>query len=182
MKTLIAAAALAALLPAAALAQSQEVRQERRVIVAGPGMHMEIGEDGLTREQFMARHTEMFARMDADGDGRVTREEMRAHHETMMSEHGGRMGMMMMRPGDGHGAHHGPGSVMVMRHGDGDGERRMRVFEMRHDGPGLDADGDGRISLEELTAPLRRHFQEMDADGSGYLEAGERGHMGHHRE
>ena len=75
MKLTFAAVALAALIPAAA--QAQETRVEERVVVmAGPGGPMEIGEDGLSREAFTARHNEMFDRLDADHNGRVTREEM----------------------------------------------------------------------------------------------------------
>ncbi|WP_296819459.1 hypothetical protein, partial [Brevundimonas sp.] len=53
----------------------------------------------------------------------------------------------------------------------------VRVFEFRHDGdgPGLDADGDGRLTFEELSAPIRRHFDEMDANDDGFIDDSERG-------
>lgn len=40
----------------------------------------------------------------------------------------------------------------------------------------LDANGDGRVTEEEFLAPMREGFRKMDADGSGALEEGERGH------
>lgn len=189
MKLIIVAAGLAALLPAAAQAQDREVREERRVIIAGPGHRMEIGDEGITRDAFMARHAEAFTAMDSNSDGRVTPDEMRAHHEAMMPEiaelrreHGG----------------HGPADIVIRRRGaegaDGDvvmferrlggpghpighGDGEVRVFQFRHDGegPGLDADGDGRLTFEELAAPLRRHFGEMDANGDGFVDESERG-------
>ncbi|MBU1325275.1 MAG: EF-hand domain-containing protein [Alphaproteobacteria bacterium] len=42
----------------------------------------------------------------------------------------------------------------------------------------LDADGDGRVTEDEFLAPMREGFRKMDADGSGALEAGERGGSG----
>ena len=189
MKTMIVAAGLLALLPAAAQAQDREVREERQVIVVGgPGHRMEIGDEGLTREAFSAHHAEMFASMDADSNGVVTRDEMRAFHERMMPE------MAEMR---GHHGPGGPGNIVIRRHGaegeDGDvvmferqlgdgehmehGDGHVRVFQFRHDGdgPGLDADGDGRLTFEELAAPIRRHFDEMDANDDGFVDDSERG-------
>lgn len=189
MKILIIAAGLAALMPAAAQAQDQEVREERRVVVLGePGHRMEIGDEGLTREAFAAHHAEMFASMDADSNGVVTRDEMRAFHERLMPEiaelrgpHGpdGPGNIVIRR----HGGGHEDGDVVVFRHRLGDGEGveledgQVRVFEFRHDGEGhgLDADSDGRLTFEEMVAPMRRHFDEMDANDDGFVDDSERG-------
>ena len=46
-------------------------------------------------------------------------------------------------------------------------------YSLRH--VGMDYDGDGRVSEEEFLAPMRDAFREMDKDGSGSLEEGERG-------
>ena len=74
--------------------------------------------------------------------------------------------------------HGGPGghAMMAGTHAQGGpGER----IEIRRVGPGgehdLDADNDGRISEAEFSAPLREAFARMDADRSGFIEAGERG-------
>lgn len=189
MKIVIAAAGLMALLPAAAQAQDREVREERRIVIAGPGHRMEIGDEGITREAFMARHAEAFAAMDSNGDGRVTPDEMRAHHEAMAPE------IFALR-GDHPGP--GPGDIVIRRRGadgaDGDvlmfqrrldgpphpmahGDGEIRIVEFRDGGQGrgLDADGDGRLTFEELAAPLRRHFAEMDANGDGVVDESERG-------
>lgn len=85
----------------------------------------------------------------------------------------------------------GEGAVVFREHSDGAGEARIvrhlrrggspgdRVEIVALDGPGsdrsLDADGDGRLSEGEFTAPLRNAFAEMDADRSGFIEEGERG-------
>ncbi len=69
----------------------------------------------------------------------------------------------------------GPAPVWAGAHAaGGPGEH----IEIRRMGPGgendLDADNDGRISEAEFTAPLREAFARMDADRSGFIEAGER--------
>lgn len=90
---------------------------------------------------------------------------------------------IVMRGGPGAPPHlmppmppHGPGAG----HGEG-----FHVFTHRMDGPvgaailegpgDMDRDGDGRVTEAEFLAPLREAFTRMDADGSGALEAGERG-------
>ncbi|MBN8552314.1 MAG: hypothetical protein J0L52_05410 [Caulobacterales bacterium] len=244
MKTILAVAALTALIPAAA-AQAQEVRREERVVVlAGPGSPMEIGDEGLTREAFAARHMAMFERLDADHDGVVTRDEM----EAMAQAHGagghglrfhGVDGEEIQLDGDGEWTsedglrrivirRHGPGAegapmiidgetidieggeggerrIVIRRRGpDGetvdvhegpgewsgaDGERRIiigglgpeggerHVMVFRHEGEGgLDADGDGRWTFEEMAAPIREHFNQLDANHDGFVDAAEREH------
>jgi hypothetical protein len=200
MRVLFAAVALAALIPASAQAQETRTEERRVVVMGGPGGHMEIGEDGLTREAFLARHQEMFARLDADGNGVVTREEMHA----MAEAHGD--GPMRIRHPGGEG---GPGErdVVIIRRGpdgetinveggpgewtseDGhrriiiggpdqegeDGERHVMVFRHSAEG-GLDSDGDGRWTFEEMVAPMREHFNQLDANGDGFVDESERRH------
>ncbi len=211
MRVLFAAVALAALIPASAQAQETRTEERRVVVMGGPGGHMEIGEDGLTREAFMARHTEMFARLDADGNGVVTREEMHA----MAEAHGdGPMRVRLHGPGGEGGpmVFHGEGGpgerdVVIIRRGpdgetinveggpgewtseDGhrriiiggpghegeDGERHVMVFRHSAEG-GLDSDGDGRWTFEEMVAPMREHFNQLDANGDGFVDESERRH------
>ena len=74
--------------------------------------------------------------------------------------------------------HGGPGGhAMGGPHGEGGPGERIEIRRMG--GPGgeqdLDVDDDGRISEAEFSAPLREAFARMDADRSGFIEAGERG-------
>ncbi len=82
-------------------------------------------------------------------------------------------GRVMVSSGEpgGHGAHG------TAPHGEGGPGERIEIRRMG--GPGgahdLDADNDGRVSEAEFSAPLREAFTRMDADRSGFIEAGERG-------
>lgn len=251
MKLFYAAAIAALMIPASA--QAQDVRREERVVVmAGPGGPMDIGDEGLTREAFLARHTQMFEHLDADHNGVVSREEMAAMHARMGAEHGPGMegpghGAMVFRGDDGEpvtldengewtsedgsrrivvrrreagdgplvleaetidveGGAGGERRIVIRRRGPGgetvdvhegpsewtgtDGERLIiggpgapgeggerHIMVFRHDSEGgLDTDGDGRWSFEEMTAPIREHFNQLDANGDGYIDASERDH------
>ena len=56
-----------------------------------------------------------------------------------------------------------------------DRERHVMVF--RHDSEGgLDVDGDGRWSFEEMVAPMREHFNQLDANSDGFVDESERRH------
>jgi hypothetical protein len=138
-----------------------------------------------------------FARMDADGDGRLSTGELSALHGpdgdgNVMVFRGGPDGeagvhrFELRRPGGDQEEREivirgpgGPGMPMII-HGpghDGPGESRIEVRTVG--GPGhqaeMDSDGDGRISEAEFTSPLREAFARMDADHSGFIEDGERG-------
>lgn len=76
--------------------------------------------------------------------------------------------------------HGGPGGrIVALADPDGEGGSGERVRIRRLGGPGgwsdLDTDNDGRISEAEFLAPMREAFARMDADGSGFIAAGERG-------
>jgi len=90
----------------------------------------------------------LFRGIDANGDGRVTSDEMRAHHEKLMAAHGG--GHMGPPPG-GHG---GPPPG---------GPHGPPRFE------DLDSDHDGAVTLAEFQAKLEQHFAMFDANKDGVL-------------
>ena len=69
--------------------------------------------------------------------------------------------------------------MIRMPHGDmGPGEHRIRVHALGEGHGEMDKDGDGKISEAEFLGPLREAFVRMDADRSGFIEAGEHG-QGH---
>ena len=87
----------------------------------------------------------MFAKADTDKDGRLSQDEMRAHHRMMG------------------GSHHGRGGP----HGDGGPPPGGR-------GPmHMDTDGDGAITLAEAEAALEGHFAQADANRDGSVTRAE---------
>lgn len=178
LKILAAGAALAALVGVhhasaqtaeAPAAPGAEVRREVVVIQGGGPGKMDANGDGeITREEFMAPHGEMFSRMDKNGDGKVTAEEMQAMHP----------------PG---GGHRGPGGrdVMIFRGGPqaggpvwvegAPGEQRVEVRMM---GPGgghgaMDKDADGFVSRAEFDAAHAEMFGKLDTDKDGRVSDAE---------
>ena len=120
------------------------------------------------------------------------------HFEMRRAHPGGGAGEHAAHAGDGEartmvfvGGRSGPGGEReIVIHGGPDGHAMMggphgeggpgeRIEIRRMGGPGgendLDADNDGKISEAEFSAPLREAFARMDADHSGFIEAGERG-------
>ena len=92
----------------------------------------------------------MFAKVDANKDGRATHEEVRAHHEAM---------------GKGHGGGHGGRGDHGDRGGEG-GPPRGGPMEM-------DKDGDGALTLAEVEAGLGAHFAKADANRDGQVTQAE---------
>lgn len=135
-----------------------------------------------------------FADIDSNHDGMISQAEFdafRAAHkpEVRMQGPGG---MPEGRGPEGRGFEgRGPGGwggpPMMMRerrfggHGEGfggmggmDGARGERIIDL------LDANNDGKVSFDELVAPLKRRFNRMDANHDGFLSSDEL-HKGHER-
>ncbi len=97
-----------------------------------------------------------FADVDADGDGKITQDEMQVHHAAQFS----------MADTDGNGAL-SPDEMLARAQ-----ERMAR--RVSHMIKRLDGDGDGELSMEEMG---KRHkggmFAQMDSDGDGAISAEE---------
>jgi len=69
-----------------------------------------------------------------------------------------------------------PGRMILERTEGMPANRRVEAIHIGGPGHGrLDTDGDGKVSEAEFMAPLREAFTRADADGSGFIEEGERG-------
>lgn len=140
------------------LKEGGDVPGDRIIIHSGPGggdpaRRLELRRPGTSGSRVESEVRTLILGGGGDPGGR---------HEIVVSRSGGEDGPHVIRfPGGGSGSH----SATVHRFG----------------GPGgddIDADKDGRISEAEFTGPLREAFARMDADRSGFIEAGERGEGG----
>ncbi|RMD89249.1 MAG: EF-hand domain-containing protein [Alphaproteobacteria bacterium] len=147
---------IALLLAASALALSAGVAVAAHPEDDGgkhPGMErMDANKDGkIDRGDFIARHKEMFSRLDLDGNGTVTPKEMHAAHEKMRAEREKRREAEMFSRLDSDGDGKISESELVAR-----GEKAFAD---------LDDDGDGVLSREELRHGMmdrmmqRRHMR-----------------------
>ena len=139
----------------------------------GPGggmMSADTDQDGkISRAEFMAQSAERFIKLDTNGDGRISGDEMKAMMERMREggRMGGRRGMggeaagaMMPPPPPPPGAEGGPISG---RHGHHGGGRLAR----------LDTNQDGKISRDEMRADADKHFDKLDTNGDGFIDKAE---------
>lgn len=119
-------------------------------LMAFPVAAIAADDQGMTLEQMQAKTAERFQRMDADKDGRVTRDERKAAWGDMRKGHDG-MGRDGMGPGG-----YGPG--------------RMGGHMMKE----IDTNSDGMISRDEFMTGADRMFSRLDADGDGQITEAER--------
>lgn len=171
-----------------------------------------------TRDQVVAHVREMFAKLDGNKDGSVTREEADAAHQAMTSEirqkftkrlavaHPDRGAMFDKLDTNKDGSIsrqefvsakpeiHRESRAFVMRDGEGPvevggapGAPGVKVMRFHHSGFGMgmhkemferaDANHDGRVSLQEMTAAALQHFDAADANHDGKLTPDERMRM-----
>lgn len=178
-KTYLAAAVIlmGAGMIAPVIAQTQDAPPAEAPADMGSGMGMGMGMGGMGG---MGGHSPMFDfdGADANSDGKVTKEELTAFRQTMMSG--------TDADGDGLISAEELAAHMKARMGARIDERaKARVADQ-------DLNGDGKLSAEELIAPpmASRMFDRLDADGDGAVSKEEvanaqemmRGRMGGHGE
>ncbi|WP_370238207.1 hypothetical protein [Brevundimonas sp.] len=201
---------------------SPPIRTESRVVfvAADPDGENGLDRDGdgfVSRAEFARPMDEAFAGMDANGDGRLSSEELQHRsgapgmdHDVRVITMGGPEMSWTSAP-EGAGPHRielrraegedveveSHSFVFVGQDGEvtTEGEGPVRILVRRTDGlpitgehrvewisegggADMDANGDGRVTEAEFLAPMREMFGQLDADGSGVLEEGERGGNG----
>jgi hypothetical protein len=142
---------------------------------SGPGPDR-APEGDVTRQQVIARTDEMFSRLDANHDGRVTRDEARARGERRRDEMRQNMFERLDANHDGsisreefaaaHERHEGPG-----RPGGPDGPGGPGHHRGMHGGAMFGAEG---ITLEQMRARALERFDRADANHDGILTVAER--------
>ncbi len=124
------------------------------------------GDGKVTKEEVDAYRANRFAEVDADGNGEVSLEEFKAEAVARAEERAAEMFARLDADGDG------VLSRDVLESNDRRGAMAGRMFDR------LDTDGDGAVSKEEVEAAMMRRA-EMHGPGKG---RGEHGHMEPHGE
>jgi len=111
----------------------------------GPMAMFDADSNGaITLAEARAGAARMFAGADVNKDGRATHEEMMAFHGRMGDHH---------RGGEHKGGHDGPGPRGGPMH--------------------LDADGDGALTLAEVSSGIDAHFAKIDSNRDGSIDEAE---------
>jgi hypothetical protein len=117
----------------------------------GPGGHDPMtmfdkdGDNALSLAEIRQGAQAMFAQHDSNKDGRISQDEMRAHHDKMG------------------GARHGSGGPHKAGGPAPGGRGPMH----------MDSDGDGAVSLAEVQSKLESHFARADANSDGSVTRAE---------
>lgn len=118
------------------------------------------GDGQVSRQEFQDGVTARFASMDTDSSGAVSKTEFLAPVEARFTQ--------MDADGDGFI----DDDEKPEKRGRF-GRRRKEAAGAAADAPGRDADGDGRVSLEEALEPRTRAFAELDENGDAALDQAE---------
>jgi Ca2+-binding EF-hand superfamily protein len=124
--------------------------------LGGPGRHgggmmmaADTNHDGvITRAEYDAQAADRFAKLDANGDGQVSPDEMKA---AMGRMRGGQDGAAPHPAAQGPMGHHRHGDLMTR----------------------LDTNHDGRISRDEMRAQADARFDKLDTNHDGFIDKAE---------
>lgn len=193
MKKLIISAALAATsLTGVAVAAQQQPAPAGRHHFDG-----DANNDGIaTREEVLAAVDARFARQDADKNGQLSTDEMKAghdgHHKDKHGKRGGRMMKRLDTNGDGQlsDAEKQTGRAKLEARLDTNGDGTVSADERQaarakwqgHRGGDMhgrmmarvDTNKDGQVSQAEFRAMALDHFAKADANGDGRIDQAER--------
>jgi len=123
----------------------------------GTGVMAQVGPGEGERGPRMA---EMFAAIDADGDGKVTQEEIAAHRAAMFAA--------ADTNSDGSLSTDELAARELARFNETMPERTARMLERR------DANGDGSLQADEIAGgPMEDHFARIDTDDDGAISQAE---------
>lgn len=140
-----------------------------------------MGDKAISKSEFLAKHGEMFDKMDANHDGKLDSADRAAHMGQMFdmidSDHNGSLSraefaaMHQRGPAGDAGAHEGMGKGMGMGKAMGPGGEHgmgMKMIAM------ADANHDGAVTRAEFLVGAGQHFDMMDANHDGNLTKAER--------
>jgi len=146
--------------------QADMTRAQAQTMAAEHFAKMDANGDGkLDSADRTARQAKVFDRIDADHNGAISRDEFAAMH-AQRGERGGRHGMGGAEmPAPGMAGHRMGGRHRM--HG-GMGGRGMMFGKM------ADTNNDGTITQGEFTAAALAHFDKADADHNGTVTSAER--------
>lgn len=191
-KILLAAAGFVALTGAAGLAVAQNAPAQAPERGVSRLFQGDANSDGvLTRQEFNTARAAEFARLDADNNGQLTREEMRAQRGERGERHGrGGRGMHQLSRADANNDGNITRDEFLARplehfsrlDANNDGvisasERPQRPERgeraERRERPNFDANNDRQISREEYTAMGTQMFDRLDANNDGRVTRAE---------
>ena len=135
-----------------------------------------LGDKTVTKAEFQAKGTEMFAKMDANHDGTLDAADRAAHEGEMFdridANHDGslsRAEFMAAHQRDAKDDHTGAAGKHGEEHGGGHGGGMMMMMLKM-----ADANKDGAVNRDEFLAAHTKHFDMMDANHDGKLTQAER--------
>lgn len=133
-----------------------------RTIIIGSVAGLGLGLAAMSALAASGQGDMHFGRLDVDGDGKVTAEEMNAKHEKMIEK----------ADGDGDGA-------VTREEMQAYREARRAEWREKHS---PDANDDGVIDRQEFINAAQERFDRMDKNGNGVIDEDEqRRRRGHHR-